>query len=56
MPEKDLSGAIQAAEKGRISGQLARNIPRGLKPAVFSAFCGTTEVVPFQNIESFCNR
>jgi hypothetical protein len=56
IPEKDSSGAIQAAEKVSISGQLVENIPRVLKPAVFSAFCGTTEVVPFQNIESFCSR
>jgi len=27
-----------------------KNIPQGLKPAVYAPFYGTTEVVPLQNV------
>ena len=30
-----------------------KNIPQGLKPAVLLTLCGTTEVVPFQNLNRF---
>jgi len=30
--------------------ELPETIPQGLKPWLFHTLCGTTEVVPFQNI------
>jgi hypothetical protein len=30
--------------------ELAETFPQGLKPGSFVVVCGTTEVVPFQNI------
>jgi hypothetical protein len=33
--------------------RLEKYIPQGLKPAVFCCIYGTTEVVPFQNIDLF---
>src|SRR5579871_6741412 len=34
-------------------GEASKNIPRGLKPAIFLGFFGTAKAVPFQNIEVF---
>jgi hypothetical protein len=30
--------------------EMPETFPQGLKPSSFAAICGTTEVVPFQNI------
>jgi hypothetical protein len=32
-----------------VVGPIERGVPQGLKPALFSAACGTTEVVPFHD-------
>jgi hypothetical protein len=34
----------------QVSFELPETFPQGLKPSSFAAICGTTEVVPFQNI------
>ena len=42
---------LQAAEKPRMQDETPKNIPHGLKPVpLFSALCGTPEVVPFQKM------
>jgi hypothetical protein len=48
---------LRDAEKGLISNKTSERHPSGAKARRFlSAIYGTTEVVPFQNIESFCSR
>jgi hypothetical protein len=45
----------QWSENARVKQQqltLTKNIPQGLKPNIFWGVCGTTEVVPFQNLKA----
>jgi hypothetical protein len=37
-------------ERLYIDVEFSETIPQGLKPSSFRGVCGTTEVVPFQNI------
>jgi hypothetical protein len=37
-------------ERIQVGTELPETVPRGLKPGSIAAICGTTEVVPFQNI------